>query len=226
MKSLLHSLIALAVFVGAADAAYYDIGKNGENKVNVSWESNASLEMMVGRTNKATGFVYFDDAGKSHALLVTIPVRSMKTGIDARDEHMIGPDWLDAEKYPNIEFKSVAVKNKSGKPDQYEITGDMTIHGKTRRITVTGSARRFPARPTLEKMGYVGDIIQLKTSFKIKLSDFGVIVPERLLGLKMADELSISFDIFAFTNNDPGRKPEMPSTRPAVAAPPASQPAR
>lgn len=216
MKILMQAAVVLALFAGAASATYYDIGKNGENKINVSWESRASLETIVGRTNQATGFVYFAETGPAHMIQITIPVASMKTGIAMRDEHMASAGWLDAANYPNIEFRSVSIKRAASGADRYDITGDMTIHGQTKRITVSGTAKRFPAKPELEKMGYVGEIIHLQTTFPLKLSDYGVKIPENMLGLKMADEIQINFDLFAVTNNDPNRKPPAPVAKPAA----------
>jgi polyisoprenoid-binding protein YceI len=226
----------------AASATYYDLGKNGDNKSNVSWESRASVELIVGRTNKVSGYVYFDDRPANrnarHAVEITIPVTSMQTGIASRDQHMAGADWLDAEKHPNIVFRSVSITPVRGKPNTFKIVGDMTIHGVTKRVTTTGTAQRLAAIPRLERSGYVGDIIHLVTKFPIKLADYGINVPEGILGTKMADQVTIQFDVFGFTNNDPGRtpasaatpatpaSPAAPATPATPAAPPATQPAR
>jgi polyisoprenoid-binding protein YceI len=226
---------ALALVFAAASAAsatYYDLGKNGDNKSNVSWESRASVELIVGRTNKVSGFVYFDDRPATrnprHAVQITIPVASMQTGIPMRDQHMAGADWLDAEKFPDIEFQSVSITPVRGKADTYKIVGDMTIHGVTKRLLTTGTARRLAAIPRLERSGYVGDIIHLVTKFPIKLADFGVNVPDGILGTKMADQVTIQFDVFGFTNNDPARTPAeapAPASAPGAAPQPATQPA-
>jgi polyisoprenoid-binding protein YceI len=61
-------------------------------------------------------------------------VASIDTRVEARDNHLKSADFFDAEKYPTIHFKSTAIK-PAGK-NKYKLTGDLTMHGITRRITV------------------------------------------------------------------------------------------
>lgn len=201
------ALAAVLALSGSAQAVYYDLGKNGDNKANISWESVATVETMIGRSVKATGYAYYDEKKGKHEIWIQIPANSFQTGIAMRDEHLASPDWLDAAKYPTIDFKSVSITAVKGKKDQYTIVGDLTIKGKTKRITTKGLAQRLPAIKSLEKRGYVGDIIHLVTKFDVKLADHGINVPEEMLGVKVAGKVSIAFDVFGFTNNDPDRKP-------------------
>ena len=45
------------------------------------------------------------------------------------------PDFFDVEKLPEITFKSTSIK-PSGKKDAYDVTGDLTMHGVTKHITI------------------------------------------------------------------------------------------
>lgn len=64
----------------------------------------------------------------------TAKVGSVDTRVEARDNHLKSADFFDAAKYPTIDFKSTAVK-KNGK-NKYKVTGDLTMHGMTKPVTL------------------------------------------------------------------------------------------
>ncbi|WP_173917874.1 YceI family protein [Halobacillus sp. Marseille-Q1614] len=66
---------------------------------------------------------------------VTIPVTAINTGNKDRDGHLRSGDFFEADKYPNMVFKSKSIKKVSD--DEYEVTGDFTIKGKTNEETFT-----------------------------------------------------------------------------------------
>lgn len=63
----------------------------------------------------------------------TVDVSSIDTDNDNRDKHLKGPDFFDAEKYPQMTFKSSSFKKKQG--NKYELAGNLTIHGVTKPVT-------------------------------------------------------------------------------------------
>ncbi|OJV52050.1 MAG: polyisoprenoid-binding protein [Bacteroidetes bacterium 43-16] len=72
-------------------------------------------------------------------------VASIDTRIEARDNHLKSPDFFDAEKYSSITFKSTEVK-KAGK-DKYKLTGDLTMHGVTKKVTMDWTFRGTTVNP-------------------------------------------------------------------------------
>ena len=118
-----------------------------------------------GRIAVASGTVALDDANPS--IEITAQADSVDTGVEGRDKHLKGPDFFDAKQYPELSFKSTAVK-KTG-DTTYEVSGDLTIHGVTRPISVTitkiGEGDKGPP------MGYRAGF---GTEFSIKRSDFGM----------------------------------------------------
>jgi polyisoprenoid-binding protein YceI len=64
----------------------------------------------------------------------TIQAASIDTGSTNRDEHLRSPDFFEVAKYPTITFKSTSVK-AAGK-DKYDVTGDLTMHGVTKKVTL------------------------------------------------------------------------------------------
>jgi len=87
------------------------------------------------------GFADFDatlDAspdGVLKAATATIQVASVDTGIDKRDGHLKGADFFDAAAFPTLTFTSVEVKREGA---TVKLIGDLTMKGKTQRITLTG----------------------------------------------------------------------------------------
>ncbi len=61
-------------------------------------------------------------------------VASIDTRVEARDNHLKSADFFDAEKYPTIHFISKSIR-PAGK-NKYKLTGDLTLHGITRQVTV------------------------------------------------------------------------------------------
>ena len=65
---------------------------------------------------------------------VTIQTASIDTGNDQRDGHLRGGDFFEADTYPTIEFELKRVSPAGG--DQFKVTGDLTIRGITREVTL------------------------------------------------------------------------------------------
>jgi polyisoprenoid-binding protein YceI len=63
----------------------------------------------------------------------TIKVGSLSTDNDKRDAHLKSDDFFNAEKYPEINFKSTSFEKLS--ETKYKITGDLTIRDVTKNVT-------------------------------------------------------------------------------------------
>jgi polyisoprenoid-binding protein YceI len=66
---------------------------------------------------------------------VSLDVDSVNTSQDARDQHLRGEDFFDAAQFPTITFKSTSF-TKAGGNEQYKLTGDLTIKGVTKSVTL------------------------------------------------------------------------------------------
>jgi polyisoprenoid-binding protein YceI len=87
-----------------------------------------------GDFKQIAGTVTFDAADLSKSSVeLTVPVESLDTRNDKRDQHLKGPDFFNAQQFPAITFKSNKIE---GSGDSYKISGDLTIHGVTKPITV------------------------------------------------------------------------------------------
>jgi len=130
-----------------------------------------------------SGTVVFDkdDPAKSSVEL-TIPVESVDTRNPKRDQHLKSPDFFNAKQFPTLSFKSNKVE-ASG--DTYQISGDFTLHGVTKPITI-----EFKKGP--EGKGMEGEVRGGgETRLTIKRSDYGMTFMQGALG----DEVNIIVSI-------------------------------
>lgn len=67
---------------------------------------------------------------------ITIDVSSVDTKDEGRDGHLKSPDFFNVEQHPNIVFNLNKVTPKGG--EEYEISGDLTIAGVTKPVTLNG----------------------------------------------------------------------------------------
>jgi polyisoprenoid-binding protein YceI len=88
-----------------------------------------------GLFSKITGVIQFDPLDLSQlSVEAEIDVKNLTTGHAERDEHLLSPDYFDAEKYPKIFFKSTRVEPIGG--NRGKVTGDLTIRGIKRPATL------------------------------------------------------------------------------------------
>lgn len=115
----------------AADSYKFDAG---HTEVRFLW-NHVGLSTQSGEFHDVDGMAVFDrDKIGNSKVDVTIKAASLDTGVAALDKHLKNADFFDVEKYPDITFKSTSVK-KTG-VDRGAVTGDLTIHGITKSVTL------------------------------------------------------------------------------------------
>lgn len=191
----LLALTALSITAFAAEKTY-KIGGGRESMQIATVESITDFETFTGTTHKVSGSVKFDKAKRSLSGKISIDVASIKTGIDLRNEHMRGEMWMNAEKFKSITF--VVTKSKHVKANEYDVTGKFTMHGVTKTITVRATINDRDESDASTAAGFKGDVLQLKVKFKIKLSDYGVMIP-KMAAPRVNDEVTISVTTYAQT---------------------------
>jgi polyisoprenoid-binding protein YceI len=88
-----------------------------------------------GEFGHLSGQVVIDDVDVTRSSVdVSIDVSTINTHDAKRDEHLRSPDFFDVAKFPTITFKSKRVQ--PGKGGDLFVTGDLTIRGNTREVTL------------------------------------------------------------------------------------------
>ncbi len=135
---------------------------------------HANTAYFWGRFNDITGAFVLDSVDPSQVKLeFQVKAASVDTGNAKRDQHLQGPDFLNAAQFPTISFVSKSVE-KSG--NAYQVTGEMTMHGVTKPITVHLTPTGTGKGPTGAEIGGI------EANVTIHQSDFGITKMAGMIG--------------------------------------------
>lgn len=134
MNRKLFAAFALATLVAipsfAADTYAVDASHS-----EVSFQVRHLVTNVRGRFNDFNGTINLDPANlEKSSVEFRVKAASIDTANEDRDKHLRAEEFFHVEKYPEITFKSTSIK-KTGK-DTYAVTGDFTMRGVTKRITL------------------------------------------------------------------------------------------
>lgn len=145
-----------------------------------------------GQLNDVSGAIKLDpDNIGSLSIELEIGISSIITGIRKRDDHLKSADFFDTEKFPKISFKSKKV-DKNGDL-RVKISGDLTIHGVTKSVTLDVDF----AGPVKSPFGETS--IGLTGRIALNREDFGVSwnTPLESGGVMVGKDVEVSVDIEA-----------------------------
>lgn len=133
------------------------------------------------------------DVGETLADVVveaSIELASIDTGQPDRDAHLLGTDFFDAERNPTMAFRSTAITQTG--TDRYDMTGDLTINGRTQQVTFRtefNGTEVFPADQSL----HVG----FTATGEVRRGDFGIDfnMPLGVDKLAMGEKVKVELDI-------------------------------
>ena len=145
MKKLLLAASLLPVFTSAI-AAEYKLDPSHSNARFYIDHFNTTTNH--GGFYGINGIVEFDPANETGAVEITIPVNTINTGDAGFDGHMQAADLLNEASFPAITFKSTTWVFNDHKPT--EITGDLTILGKTHPVTLEATKFNCYESPMFE----------------------------------------------------------------------------
>jgi polyisoprenoid-binding protein YceI len=120
-----------------------------------------------GEFTKLSGSITYDPAGAANASVdVTIDAASINTRDAQRDAHLKSADFFDVAQFPALTFRSKAIAAHDG---EWNVTGDLTIHGVTRDVVLRAEG------PTPEAKDPWGNMrIGATATAKINRKDFGL----------------------------------------------------
>ncbi len=131
----LSRLILAVVFSSLGLTAYGDTFKVDPVHSSLIFSAkHFGVTDFYGQFKEINGIVTFDAANPSkNSVELSVPVESIDTHNDKRDQHLKSPDFFNAQQFPMLTFKSTKIE---GSGDTYKVTGDLTIHGVTKPITI------------------------------------------------------------------------------------------
>ena len=133
-KPLLAGCVGLLLST-TVQAADYVIDTKGAHAFIQFHIKHLGYSWLVGRFNTFSGeFSYDENDPGSAKVSVLIDTASIDSNHAERDKHLRDDDFLDVKKYPEARFVSTAYRDLGD--GKGELTGDLTLHGVTRSITI------------------------------------------------------------------------------------------
>jgi polyisoprenoid-binding protein YceI len=158
-----------AVEAPSGDEAAKETGAPTETSLAIN-PSNTKVEFVGAKVTASHEGGFTDFSGKvdladpieQSRIELTIQTASLYADKEKLTKHLKSPDFFDVEKFPTATFRSTEIKKEG---EGHVITGDLTLHGVTKRIS-------FPATITATDAE-----ISATSEFSINRKDFGIMYP-------------------------------------------------
>ncbi|MFI6782376.1 YceI family protein [Micromonospora sp. NPDC050276] len=119
-----------------------------------------------GEFNEATATITVAEDPLQSSVVATIQAASVDTTQADRDAHLRSPEFLDAEKFPTLEFRSTGVKSRRG--NEFVLAGELTIKDVTRPVELEVEFEGVGRSP------FGQDIFGFSASTEIDREEFGL----------------------------------------------------
>lgn len=202
MKNLAFFLTILAWNLAAhAGQQTFDF-KDPKQVNNVVFQTDAPLESINGMANGISGKVDFDPANPAGLKgKIIVDASSLRVPNTMMQGHLQSANWLDVKQYPEITFEAVSLANVKTEGDKStaDVTGTLTLHGVSKKITAPGVEITFMKDKLKDRFPALqGDLLRIRAKFSIKRGDFNINKGQ------MQDKVS---DVIALDLNVAGQAP-------------------
>lgn len=167
MKTTVKCLSLIAVCLIAAPFAAAETSTWSVDTAHsaVNFSVRHFLTPVPGNFTDFSGTIKYDPENiAASSVEFTVQAASIDTDNADRDQHLRSADFFDVENFPTLSFVSTSV---GGTADELQVTGDLTMHGVTKQITVPVEFLGSMATPMGTKAGFV-------TGFKVDRKEFGI----------------------------------------------------
>ena len=173
---LLSGLLFLSSLATGAPQTFDFKDPKGVN--NATFKLDAPLEIINGSANGVSGTLTVDPA-KPEATKgsLVVDARTLNVENALMKEHLHGKEWMDTATFPEIKFTVSGLSDvkKSGDTVEATVKGTFSIKGVEKEISVSAKATLLPGKLGARTHGQAeGDLLVLRTTFKLKRSDFGI----------------------------------------------------
>jgi len=167
MKKLL-TILAVSILSVTAFAQKTLVNDGAHSRIQFT-VTHLGINDITGNFNKADLTINTDDKNFVNSKFTfNVDVNSIETHIEARDNHLKSEDFFDAAKFPSLNFVSTSIAKTKVK-NVYKLTGNLTLHGVTKAVTLDLIYRGSTVNPMSQANTYS---YQVKGS--LKRSDFGI----------------------------------------------------
>ncbi|TPG33274.1 YceI family protein [Flavobacterium pectinovorum] len=172
-------IVLLLLFVGILNVSAQKYAtKTGSLKFEASVDSFEE----VAAENKNTSAVLETSTGEIAVLTL---MKGFRFKVALMEEHF-NENYVESDKFPKATFKGKIedfdVSKLSATAKTVKISGDLTLHGKTKNITATAKILKS------------GDKITVTGNFDVKAADFAIEIP-KLVSKKVSDKIKVSFNL-------------------------------
>jgi polyisoprenoid-binding protein YceI len=166
----------------AADTAHSSIGFSVKH---------LGIATVRGSFGEFEGTLEIGDDLASAKVKGSAKVDSIDTSEPQRDAHLKSADFFDAENHPELTFESTSVREIDG--ETFEITGDLTMHGVTKPITLKAEVQGTETDP------WGNERVGLEITGKLERSDWNMKFNQALGSgnLMVSDTVKLALDISA-----------------------------
>ena len=176
-QKLITTLLLTALMSSASAATVFDF-EDPKGVNNIRFDLDAPLEAISGTGNGISGTITFDpDNPAATSGRIVLQTASLMVPNASMREHLHGENWLNASANPEIVFEAVTVevKNQDGNRVETHVTGNLTLNGVTREITVPVSFTHLPDRLADRTGGRMqGDLLVVRSQFSVNRADFNI----------------------------------------------------
>ena len=122
--------------------------------------------------------------GKPEGSSVSVDIETASAFADDAKltEHLKSAEFFDVQKYPKATFKSTSIVLTGGTGDNYDVSGDLELHGQIKSI-------KFPT-----KINVTDDLVTVNAGFSINRKDFGIIYAGKADDL-IRDDVVLQLDL-------------------------------
>ena len=185
------TLLTLSVMLALTSPAMADIYTVDRAHSEAAFQVRHILTKVRGTFRDFTGTINFDKAKpESSSVEFVIKATSIDTGTQKRDDHLRSADFFDVATHPEITFKSTKVVSKG--TGKFDVTGDFTMHGVTKQITLRVTFLGEQKFMNGSKAGF-------ETALTINRTDYGLVWNKAVEsgGVLVGEEVEIAINIEA-----------------------------
>jgi polyisoprenoid-binding protein YceI len=166
MIAVAGALVAGASFSAMAAEVTYQLDPNHTSP---SFEADhfGGVSIWRGKFTKSSGTVTLDREAKTGTLNATIDMTSVDIGNAKLDEELKSPQFFDTAKFPTATYKGTSVKFNGDTP--VEVTGELTLHGVTKPVTLKIESFKCFTHPMLKK-----EVCGTESTATFDRADFGI----------------------------------------------------